>query len=173
MCFDPVTAGLMSFAVGAVQSIAQYNAQAQEAEAVRENALQAYNNDEIALAHRQIQEADASGQKVQQINLDEAKKVSEVKLSASSAGVSGISVDNIVGDVTRQASQNRQNQFDNTKMAINQLQLEKKQSQAQAQSRINSAPKPSALSLIAGIGGAALSGMNTYGKQMSYADGSG
>jgi hypothetical protein len=54
-------------------------------------------------------------------------------------------------------------------MAIDQLQLEKKQSQAQAQSRINSAPRPSALSLVAGIGGAALSGMSTYNQQMSYA----
>jgi hypothetical protein len=77
-------------------------------------------------------------------------------------------VDNLVGDVTRQASQNRQNQFDNTKMAITQLQQEKKGSQATAQSRINSAPRPSALGLIAGIGGAALSGMNTYNQQMSY-----
>lgn len=171
MCFDPVTAGLLSFAVGAVQSIAQYNAQAEEAEATRKNALQAYANDQNAIAHRQIQEADAGAQKVQQINLDEAKKTSEVQLSASSAGVTGISVDNLVSDVTRQASQNRQNQFDNTKMAITQLQLERKQSQAQAQSRINSAPRPSALSLVAGIGGAALSGMNTYNRQMSYSEG--
>lgn len=168
MCFDPVSMGLMTFAVGAVQSIAQYQAASEEAEATRKNALQAYVNDQNAINHRQIQEADASAQKVQQINLEEAKKVSEVRLSASSAGVSGISVDNLVADVTRQASQNRQNQFDNTRMAINQLQLEKKSSQMQAQSRINSAPRPSALSLIAGIGGAALSGMSTYNQQMSY-----
>lgn len=172
MCFDPVTAGFLSFAVGAVQSIAQYNAQAEEAAATRKASLQAYANDQNAIAHRQIQEADAGSQKVQQVNLEEAKKVSEVRLSASSAGVTGISVGNLVGDVTRQASQNRQNQFDNTKMAINQLQLERKSSQSQAQSRINSAPRPSALGLIAGIGGAALSGMSTYNRQMSYADGS-
>lgn len=168
MCFDPVSMGLMSFAVGAVQSIAQYQAASEEAEATRKNALQAYANDQNAINHRQIQEADAGSQKAAQINLEEAKKVSEVRLSASSAGVSGISLDNLVGDVTRQAATNRQNQFDNTRMAINQLQLEKKQSQAQAQSRINSAPKPSALSLIAGIGGAALNGMSTYNQQMNY-----
>ncbi|RWP84732.1 MAG: hypothetical protein EOR11_19930 [Mesorhizobium sp.] len=162
----------MSFAVGAMQSVAQYQAAAEESKATREAALQAFSNDQNALSRRQIQEADASNQKVQQVNLDEARKVSEVRLSASSAGVSGISVGNLIGDVTRQASTNRQNQFDNTKMAINQLQLEKKSSQAQAQSRINSAPKPSALGLIAGIGGATLSGFNTYNKQMSYADGS-
>lgn len=172
MCFDPVTMAIMTFATGAMKSIAEYNAQSEEAAATQKNALQAYSNDQVALAHRQIQEADAGSQKVQQIDLEEAKKVSEVKLSASSAGVTGISVGNLVGDVTRQASQNRQNQFDNTKMAINQLQLEKTQSQAQAQSRIDSAPKPSALSLIAGIGGSALSGMNTYSKPMSFADGS-
>lgn len=170
MCFDPVSMGLISFAVGAVQSVAQYQAQSEEAEATRKNALQAYANDQNAINHRQIQEAEASSQKVQQINLEEAKKVSEVRLSASSAGVSGISVGNLIGDVTRQASTNRQNQFENTKMAINQLQLEKKSSQTQAQGRINSAPRPSALGLIAGIGGAALSGMNTYNQQMSYSN---
>ncbi|RWI46823.1 MAG: hypothetical protein EOQ93_29285 [Mesorhizobium sp.] len=171
MCFDPVTAGVLTFAVGAAQSVAQYAAADAEAKAARQSALQAYANDQNAIAHRQIQETEAGSQKVQQINLDEAKKVSEVKLSASSAGVSGISVDNLIGDVTRQASQNRQNQFENTRMALNQLQLERKQSQAQAQSRINSAPRPSALSLVAGIGGAALSGFNTYSQQMQYAEG--
>jgi hypothetical protein len=171
MCFDPVSLGIMTFAMGAVKSIAEYQAASEESAAVEKNALAAYANDQTAINHRQIQEADASSQKVQQINLEEAKKVSEVRLSAASAGVSGISVDNLVGDVTRQASQNRQNQFENTKMAIDQLQLEKKQSQTQAQSRINSAPRPSALSLVAGIGGAALNGMTTYNQQMAYQEG--
>lgn len=164
MCFDPVTMGVLSFAVGAAQSVVQFAAANQEAKATEQNALQAFSNEQNQLSLRQMQEADATAQKQKQQNLEEAEKKAAVEVSAASAGVSGISVDNLIMDVSRQAARNRQTQFENTKMAVAQLQTEKKGSRSQAQSRINSAPRPSALSLVAGIGGAALDGYNSYSK---------
>lgn len=164
MCFDPVTMGVLSFAVGAAQQIAQFSAANQEAKAVEENANAAFRNDQTQLSLRQMQEADALAQKQKTQNLEEAEKKASVEVSAASAGVAGISVDNLIMDVQRKAARNRQTQFENTKMALAQLQLEKKASRNQAQSRINSAPRPSALGLVAGLGGAALDGYNTYDK---------
>jgi hypothetical protein len=170
MCFDPVTMGVLSFAVGAAQQVVQYQAQVQESKATQENALKAYANDQAQLSRRQMQEQDAASQKANTLNKEEAVKTSEVELSASSAGVSGVSVSNLVADVHRRASESRVNQFINTKAAIEQLQQEKKGAQNTAQGRINSAPRPSALGLIAGIAGSGLSAYSGYQKQLSYAD---
>ncbi|WP_269929943.1 virion core protein, T7 gp14 family [Aminobacter sp. HY435] len=167
MCFDPVTMGVMSAAIGVAQSVAQFAAQQQQAKAVEKNAIQAFENDQNQASLRQIQEADALAQKQKLQNLEEAEKVAEVEVSASTANVTGISVGNLVAGIRRRASTNRQTQFENTKMTVAQLQMEKKASRSNAQSRINSAPRPSALSLVAGIGGAMLDGYNTYDKMVA------
>lgn len=170
MCFDPATMAVLSFAVGAVQQVVQYQAQAEESKNTQKNALQAYSNDLTQLSRRQMQEQDAANQKALGLNREEAVKASEVELSAASAGVSGVSVDSLVADVHRQASFARVNQFDNTKAAVAQLQQEKKGAQNTAQGRINSAPMPSALGLIAGIAGTGLSAYGDYTKQLNYAE---
>lgn len=164
MCFDPMTMGLITAGIGVAQSVAQYSAQMQQAKAVEQNALQAFRNDQDQASLRQIQEADALAQKQKLQNLEEAEKVAEVEVSAAGANVSGISVGNLVAGIQRRAANNRQTQFENTKMTVAQLQLEKKGSRTNAQSRINSAPRPSALSLVAGIGGSLMDGYNTYDK---------
>lgn len=170
MCFDPVTAAVLSFAVGAAQQVVAYQAQVQESKATEKNALQAYSNDQTQLSRRQMQEQDAAAQKAQSINIDEAGKASEVALSASSAGVSGVSVGNLLADVHRRASSARVNQFANTEATIAQLQQEKIGAKNTAQSRINSAPRPSALGLIAGITGSGLGAYGDYNKQLQYAE---
>lgn len=170
MCFDPVTMAVLTFATQAVTQVVQYAGAAQESKATDEAARAAYNSDQIQLTRRQIQEQDAASQKAQDITKDEAQKSSEVALSAGSAGVSGVSVENLVADVHRRASSARVNQFANTQAALNQLQMEKTGARNTAQSRINSAPMPSALGLIAGITGSGLSSYAGYQKQLQYAD---
>lgn len=167
MCFDPVTAAVLSFAVGATQSVAQYAAASQEASAVQKAATADNENQQRQITLRQMQEEDALHQKQQVENLQEAQRASAVALSAASSGVAGISVDNLIADVNRNAARNRMTAFENTRMTVQQLQQERKAAAAQAEGRINAAPKPSALSLVAGIGGAALGGYNTYNKYMN------
>lgn len=156
MCFDPLT-----LIIGALSSVAQFAGQMQQSKQNEKNALQAFRNDQTALTLRQLQEQEATAQKTQETNIEEAQKVSEVKLSAAGGGVAGISVANIVGDVKRRAERNRSTQIRNTQMTLAQLQQEKEGARATAQSRINSVPRPSALSLIAGIAGAGLDSYNT------------
>lgn len=166
MC-DPVTMAVATFALGATTEVLGYAAQNQEAKAVQSAAAAAYKQDQTQISLRQIQEADAEAHQVNQQNLEEAKVVSKVQASASDANVAGVSVDNIVADVRRQAARNRETIKANTRMTVMQLEQERKGSRSRNQGRINAAPRPNPLSLVAGIGGAALSGYNAYSKQMS------
>ena len=167
MCFDPVSAAVLSFAVSGAQAVATYAAGVQESKAVHEAAVVDNDNAQKQISLRQMQEADALHQKQQAENLQQAKAESAVALSAASSGVAGVSVDNLIADVQRNGARNRMTAFENTKMAVNQLQQERESATATAKSRINSAPKPSVLSLVAGIGGAALGGYNTYNKAIA------
>lgn len=154
--------GLISFGVGAVQSIAQYSAQKQEAKQNQENAESAWAQQQNQLTKRAMQEEDALRQKQQTMNIEEAQAKASTVASAAGAGVAGLSLDNIVADVGRRASFNRQAEEENTRNTLAQIRMERKGVNSQAQSRINSVPKPSALSLVAGIGGAAIKGYSSY-----------
>jgi membrane-associated HD superfamily phosphohydrolase len=161
--------GIASFAVGAVQTVASYASAQQQAKQQTQQQIQNANasvddwrNQQNQITQRRLQEQDALGQKLTQQNLDEAQAKAEVQTSAAASGVSGISVDNLMSDVTRRASANRQTEETNTDYILQQLSQQSKSVNSQSLSRINSVPnatKPSPLSLIAGIGSA---GVNSY-----------
>lgn len=154
--------GLATFALGAVQSIAEYSAQKAESKANEQNAIEAWKNQQTQLTKRAMQEEDALRQKQQLQNIEEAQVKADTVASAAASGVAGISLDNLVSDVTRRAAYNRGIEEENTRMTLAQIRLERKGLNSQAQGRINSVPRPSALGLVAGIGGAALKGFNAY-----------
>lgn len=161
--------GIASFAVGAVQAVTQYASaknQANQQKAMQitnaGNAVQDWRNQQDMLTQRKLQEQNALGQKLTQQNLSEAQANAEVQTSAAASGVSGNSVDNLMADVTRKASANRQTESTNTDMILQQLSMQGKSINSQSLSRINSVPnatQPSPLSLVAGIAGA---GVNSY-----------
>lgn len=161
MC-NPMILGIVSFATGAMQSIAQYSAQQAEYKQNEQNSIQAWKDTQTQITQREMQEQDALRQKQAQQNLEQAQAEAEVTVSGAASGVSGISLDNLVKDVGRRAATNREVEKTNTDMIISQLKLERKGANSQAQSRINSVSKPSPLSLIAGIGSAGVSGFTTY-----------
>lgn len=161
MC-SPLALGIFSFAMQGAQAVAGYMAQKQEYETNKENAREAWKNEQQQLTLREMQEQEALRQKETQQNIEEARAAADVEVSGAAAGVAGISMDNLLRDVGRRAATNRQVEQTNTDMIISQLKAERKGVNAQAQSRINSVAKPSPLSLIAGIGSAGISGYNTY-----------
>jgi hypothetical protein len=63
------------------------------------------------------------------------------RVSAGEAGVAGASVDAIIGDISRQASEFKTTQERNLDMTIAQLQQEKVGAKSTAQNRINAVPK--------------------------------
>lgn len=161
MC-DPVTLGLFSAASGVIGSVTTYMGQSQMAKENKANAEQAWRDDQQQLTRREMQEEEALVQKQQSINLEEAEVLATAKVGAVSAGAAGISVDNILADVSRRAARNRVTEKTNTKNTIMQIQMEKKASGTRAQGRINSMPPPSPLSLVAGLGSNMVSGYNSY-----------
>jgi hypothetical protein len=161
MC-DPVTVGILSFAVSGAQAIASYSAQSQQAKATQASAEQSWRDQQTQISQREMQEQDALRQKQTQENIQEAQAKADVQVSGAASGVSGISLDNLLQDVGRRAATNRQVEETNTQMTLDQLQLQRKGINSEAQSRINSAPSPSPLSLIAGLGSAGVSGYSSY-----------
>lgn len=156
--------GVAMFAVQAASTVAGFVGQQQEAKANEKNAVQDWKNKQEAITKRTMQEQDALRQKQRMQNIEEAQVVSEVEASSASAGIDGISVENLKADVSRRAAMNRDADEQNTKMILSQLRTERKGVNAQAQGRINAVPRPSPLSLIAGLGKAAMSGVNTYNQ---------
>jgi hypothetical protein len=159
--------GILTAVTAAASTVTSYVGQEQTAKATQDAAIKAYATEQHQLTLREMQEQDAASQKTSIQNIEDAQKSAEVAVSAASGGVGGVSVDNLIADVHRQAARNRNTIFENTQMTVAQLQQEKKGAQATAQSRINSAPRPSPLSLVAGLGGDALSGYNAYNKYVS------
>lgn len=162
MCFDPASI------IGIIGSIAQFSQQSSLAKRNEENALQAYRNEQQQLTLRQIQEDQAAKQKMQETNIEAAQKEAEVEVSAVGSNLAGISVGNIIGDVKRRALRAKTNQQRNLEMTVTQLEMEKKASRAQAQSRVNSVPRPSPLTLLAGVAGDLFSGFNADRRRKAF-----
>lgn len=152
---------LATFAISALSAVASFVGASQQAEATEDAARDAYVQDQKQISLRQMQEQNATAQKLQIQNIEEAKKRSEAELSGAESGVAGISIDNIISDVTRQAATNRQTERENLSMVTQQLQLDKEASRSRNQGRINqAAAQVNPLSLIAGVAGA---GLDAYG----------
>lgn len=155
MC-DPVTLAVISFGVGAAQSIASYSAAKKQKAANDAAAARAYENDQTQLTTRQIQEEQKALQDKYTQNLEQARAQANVANSAAGAGVGGVSVNNLTAEVGRRASRNRVNLDRNLAMTAQQLQIDKEGSRAHRQSQINAVPVPNPISLVAGIAGAGL-----------------
>lgn len=167
MCLDPVSMGVLSFAVKAIGAVASFAAQSAESAANARNAIEQNKIDQRQLTLRQIQENAAAAQKKQAQNVQEAEVKAEATVAQVSKGVTGLSVENLLNDVTRKAARNQTTISENARMAVVQIQEGKKAATVRAQSRIDSVPPPNPLSLIAGIGSAAITGYNTYQSYMA------
>lgn len=162
MCFDPVSAAM--FLVSAGSSVAKFAGEKQVADGQTaaydqnyQNSLAAARDSQQQLTLRQMQEQEATAQKDHKMVVDQAKAEAAASVSAAGANVSGLSVDNLIGDVRRQTTQNRTNNQRNWEMTAQQLQTEKDATNTTAQSRINSmqpGTDPSPLGLVIDIAGA-------------------
>lgn len=168
MCLDPLSAGILSAGVSLMQTVMGYAAQSEQ---YAENARLAKEQNDIdqqQLTLRQVQEGRAKALAKQEQNIQEAEVKASLQVAQSAKGASsGATYDLLQADVSRRADRNRTTLDENTRMVVTQLQTEKKAATVRAKSRIASVAKPNPLSLVAGIGSAALGGYNTYQKYMS------
>ena len=162
MCAIP----MLGLAVGLMQSGAQFAAQSadyanQSAQWNQNyvNALASGRDEQKQLQLRSMQEEEAKNQKVYLANIEEAQKKSEAELSASEAGVGGLSIQGILVDMGRRSAFNRQTEERNWSMTAAQLTEEMKSTNTHIQQRINSVARPTAPSpfgMIASVAGGLL-----------------
>lgn len=101
-------------ALSIVSSVAQVYGQMQAANAqeeynkeMRRNAIIANNQRNAQITQRQLQERDSATNKLMSNNIEAEKAKASARVAASSAGVSGISVNSLLDDITM--SQGRYN----------------------------------------------------------------
>lgn len=153
--------GLAMSAASAVVGFAakqqQYERDVKQYNQNYQNALAANRDDQKQIALRQMQEQQAYQQKDHLAVLEQAEKSAEVNVNAAGAGVAGLSVDNLIGDVSRKTALNRETLETNWRNTASQLQAENNASTNKAQSRIQSMPvpiAPSPMSMFVDIGSA-------------------
>lgn len=171
MCFDPVSA--VMFAMSAVKSVVEFQAQTSAADAQTDrynrnyqNALAAGRDQHLQLTQRQLQEQQLTAQKVNRTVVEGAELTATANVNAASAGVSGLSVDNLIADVMRKVGANRVNIQRNADYTAQQLQAQQSAVVNQEEGRINSmAPgsRPSILEPALKIAGA---GISNYGDNI-------
>lgn len=174
MCFDPISGGgmaILSGVMSAGQSIMGFIGKNQEAqrqnqveEQNRVNALAAQRDEQRQTTTRLMQEQDATAQRKHLALVEEAEKSAEVSVSAAGANVAGLSVDNLIADVTRRTSTNLTTLDRNYEMTAAQLQAEADASTTRAQSRINSVSRASSPSILAPLMGVVGAGVKAYGQ---------
>lgn len=171
MC-DPFSLAIMSFgfsALGQVAAFEQQSAAADEQtrryEENRRNALEASAHEQKVFNQRAMQEADKTTEE-QRAGLLKAEEVrGATEASAAGAGVTGLSLENLMADVYRKEGTNQMIRETNYRSTVEQLQEQKRGSIITAKSRINSmspGQPPSALGLVAGIGSSAVGAYRSY-----------
>lgn len=131
------------------------------------NAWAAARDEQRQLTTRQIQEQNATTQKIQTSQTEEAIRTAEAEVSAADAGLSGLSLDSITREIGSRAAQNRTNAFENYRMTAEQLQAQKDATVTQAKSRIDSIPTPTNTAAASGLVGLASAGVKLYGAVQS------
>lgn len=162
MCIDPLSAA--SAALSVAGSVAGYSAARSQAAAQNQayldnarDANDAAGHQYAALAHRGVEERDAASQKLAQSSIDALKARSTARTAAGEAGVTGLSVEALLGDLVGQQGRRDETIRQNERTAQSDITAQMDMVKANTQSRIASvqrAQKPSALPfLIDGLSG--------------------
>lgn len=174
MCSPTAAVGVASLVIGATSSYVQYEQQSNYADMQNEryrenqqNSLQAMRDQQQAVQQRILQENEASAQQVQDRQRQARRDRATARVSAGEAGTTGISVENIMRDISNVSSQDITNIHQNRDWSNQQLSSQLAGTRTTAQSRINSASRassPSPVSLGLGIGQAALNSYSVYNR---------
>lgn len=158
MCTIMAAVAVASSVVSFMGAQADYNARAEQYKQNRVNALAAGREEQKAIQIRMVQEDAAKTQKDQASSIEGAEVAAEAEVSAGEAGVSGISLTNILTGINRKVDMKVSADRTNYLNTAAQLTQELKATKTSMQNRINSVAQPTAPNPIGyalqGIGGA-------------------
>ncbi len=140
MAVVAVLQSVVSF--GAAQ--ADYEARAAQWEQNYVNALASGRDEQRQLQVRMVQEQEAHAQKQQLNNIEGAEIAAEAEVSAASAGVSGISLSNIMVGISRKIGMKQVSDATNHRNAVLQIGEQMKATNTAIENRINSVQRPTA-----------------------------
>lgn len=174
MC-DPASIAMAGFAVSAASSVAgfagqqaQYEIQQQQYEQNKANAIAAFQDKQVAYNTRIEQEQQATANNKFNTQLQAQAAESKAIASAGESGVSGTSVDQLIGDIQGRVSRYDANADTNLGWTTAQLQSEKTAAGDQAVSQINSVSPgvaPNFLDAGLRIAGGGLTAYNSYAQR--------
>ncbi len=144
-----------SLVIGAGSAIAQNRAQAKASKANQAAALAAMRESWTDIGIMQAQEQESSAMTVFEADRQSRGAKALAAVSAGEAGVSGASVEALLGDIDKKAGEFKTAEKRNLENTLIQLQREKVSQRTVAQGRIASVPRPNAFATgltIAGMG---------------------
>ncbi len=159
-----IAMGVLQAGVSYGAAQADYNAKSAAWKQNVVNSEAAARDEQRQILTQQMQEQAKTGQKEHISFLEQAQKQSSVEVSAVQGGVSGLSVDNLLGDIAAKSATNRAYMDENYKFVAANIQEKLHASDTTLASRINSmqAPvSPSPMSLVAGIGSSVVGGFKS------------
>lgn len=165
MC-DPTMLTVASFAMTAASAYTGLQGQVDQADAInsaaiqnRESAMASMREDYSRVGLRQQQEQDAAGLQNWQRKVQERKELATSTVAAGEAGVTGLSVEGLLRDISSLSLQDQDNVNQGADWQLEQLSAEMSGIQTTTQGRMNSAPtaaKPSPWGAVFGIGSGAI-----------------
>lgn len=172
MCSVAIALAVGQFAISAGSAVmgfqaqqAQYEAQQQHYKNNREAANKAAVNTYASTQNRQLQEAKATSQEMQNLNTEAMRGRATATVAAGEAGVTGLSVDALIADYYGQQGRYERTLDNNYQMQADYLRGEMESNQATAEGRINSVDqgqKPSFADAAIRILGAGMDAYGTY-----------
>lgn len=157
----PILGAVMSVATAVVSFQAaqqDYEAKSEQWRQNYSNALSAGRDEQRQLSLRMLQEDDAFHQKARATNIEGAEVAAEAEASASAAGLSGVSLDNLLVGIRRKVADKMNADETNYMNTAAQLQAENNATINRIDNRINSVQRPIAPNplgyVLKGIGGA-------------------
>jgi len=160
VCFPGATAiiSVLSSVVSFGAAQEDYNNKATQWRQNYTNSLASGRDEQRQLSLRMLQEDDAFVDGQQQNNIEGAEALAAGEVSGNSAGVSGISLGNILGGMRFKLAQKAQNEKTNYNAKVAQLTTEMEATNTTIQNRIGSVQRPTAPNplgyILQGIGGA-------------------
>jgi hypothetical protein len=136
-----LVAGIAQSAVGYMGAKAEAKAQNQMAKANTENAKKATFDRFSSINNRVVQENAAASQELQESSIEGLKARASARTAAQEGGVSGVSVNSIIGDVFAREGRFAVNTQTNFDYSRNYWTGEGAAASAQGQSQVNSVPK--------------------------------
>lgn len=155
---------IASTAMAAGSSVMQFANQSAQSKAMNVNAKSAYETQVSGITDRQMQEQSAAAQRTFQNQREYDAARATAITGAENSGLHGLSVDGLLNDLVGQQHERQDAVAQNTTWSIRAMQQEKMGAAASRDSRMNSAPMPSALGLGLTIGGQSIVGLDRFSK---------